>query len=119
MVTLKLIGLILKLQRKLSYVNTVPGVNITILFCCKFTHSFLKAISFHNTKNNGYFVAKAWLTKSMSKFTPKKSYETYHSTEAFLLIKSPCLAAALGVTESFTIIAMNLVALTKDQQSGL
>ncbi len=43
-------------------------------FWHKFTHSFLKAISFHNTKNNDYINGMVLLTK---KFMPKKFYAIY------------------------------------------
>jgi hypothetical protein len=45
-------------------------------FWCKFTHSFWKLYLFTRQKNYGYINKMVWLTKSVSKFTPKRFMRT-------------------------------------------
>ncbi len=48
------------------------GVDLVKLFCRKFTHSFMKAISFCKAKNNGYINQTVQLTKTCEWVHAKK-----------------------------------------------
>ncbi len=56
----------------IGFMIQAHGVNIIKHFWCKFTHSFLKSITFHNTENDSIINTMAEPTIRMNKFTPKR-----------------------------------------------